>query len=111
MGVFVFVLPYVDASDRSRMTPFRPFGPPSAADAGLSGESLSILEGELVGGVFWCCLCGVGSVWLVDVGQGDSVEQASGDEFGEADGRDIASALASGDAEQEIGNHCGEQLQ
>src|SRR6266851_1005611 len=74
---------------------------PSPYGAGLSGESLSIVEGELVGGVSRGGPGRFGSVGFVDVGDGSAGEQASADEFGEADG----------DAQQEVGDHGGQQLQ
>src|SRR6267154_4082549 len=84
---------------------------PPPSYAGLSGESLSILEGQLVGRIWRGGPGGVGSVWLVDVSDGSSGEQASADEFGEADGGHLEEAVSGGDAQQEVGNHGGQQLQ
>ncbi len=84
---------------------------PPPYDAGLSGESLSILEGQLVGRISRCGPGGIGSVWFADVRDGSSGEQASADEFGEADGRHLETAVSGGDAQQQIGDHGGQQLQ
>src|ERR1700730_16057210 len=85
------------------------FPPPSYA--GLSGESLSILEGQLVGRISRGGPGGVGSVWLGDVGDGSSGEQTRTDKFGEADGGHLEEAVSGGDAQQQIGDHGGEELQ
>src|SRR5258708_6145779 len=84
---------------------------PPPSYAGLSGESLSILEGQLVGRISRGGRGGVGSVWLVDVGDGSSGEQAGADEFGEADGGHLEEAVSGGAAQQQIGDHGGEELQ
>src|ERR1044071_8956275 len=73
--------------------------------------SLSIVEGDLVRALAGGWPCRVGLIGLVDVGQGDAGEEAGGDEFGEADGRYLEAALAGSDAKQQIGNHCGQELE
>src|SRR5258708_29019208 len=84
---------------------------PPPSDAGLSGESLSIMECQLVGRISRSSPGRVGSVGFVDVGDGSAGEQASADEFGEADGGDFEEAVSGGDAQQEVGDHGGQQLQ
>src|SRR5258708_21385104 len=84
---------------------------PPPSYAGLSGERLSIMEGQLVGRISRGGRGGVGSVWLVDVGDGSSGEQAGADEFGEADGGHLEEAVSGGAAQQQIGDHGGEELQ
>src|SRR5216683_1435434 len=74
------------------------FPPPSYA--GLSGESLSIMECQLVGRISRSSRGGIGSVWFADVRDGSSGEQASADEFGEADGRHLEMLLEP--AEQQL---------
>src|SRR5882672_12047114 len=110
---------------KPRASTTRASGPPSATSrcgrrlnhnpppsyAGLSGESLSILEGQLVGRISRGGGGGVGSVWLVDVGDGSSGEQTGADEFGEADGGHLEEAVSGGAAQQQIGDHGGQQLQ
>src|SRR5260370_34580343 len=86
-------------------------GAPPPSDAGLSGESLSIMECQLVGRISRSSRGGIGSVWFADVRDGSSGEQASADEFGEADGRHLETAVSGGDAQQQIGDHGGQQLQ
>src|SRR5260221_8635061 len=84
---------------------------PPPCDAGLSGESSSIGECQLIRGVLWPGFGGI-DVWgLVDVGDGSAGEQAQGDEFGEADRRYFEPVVASGDAQQQIGDHGGGELQ
>src|SRR5258708_29219541 len=84
---------------------------PPPSYAGLSGESLSVLEGQLVGRISRGGRGGGGSVWLGDVGDGSSGEQAGADEFGEADGGHLEAAVSGGDAQQKVGDHGGQQLQ
>src|SRR5258708_36217424 len=84
---------------------------PPPSYAGLSGERLSILEGEVVGRISRGGRGGVGSVWLVEVGDGSSGEQAGADEFGEADGGHLEEAVSGGAAQQQIGDRGGEELQ
>src|SRR5258708_36509842 len=89
----------------------RPLTLPLPLTAGLSGESLSIMECQLVGRISRSSPGGIGSVWFADVRDGSSGEQASADEFGEADGGDFEEAVSGGDAQQQVGDHGGQQLQ
>src|SRR5712691_8594426 len=69
------------------------------------------MECQLVGRISRSSPGGIGSVWFADVRDGSSGEQASADEFGEADGRHLETAVSGGDAQQQIGDHGGQQLQ
>src|SRR5260370_13209556 len=74
-------------------SPPPPTGAPPPSDAGLSGESLSIMECQLVGRISRSSPGGIGSVWFADVRDGSSGEQASPQEFGEADGPHLETAV------------------
>src|SRR3954451_15799776 len=72
---------------------------------------LFIAEADLVGAV---SIAGGGGIDLgrsVDICDRLSYEQRGGDQAGEADGRHEDAALASGDAQQQIGNHGCKDLQ
>src|SRR5258708_32912756 len=69
------------------------------------------MECQLVGRISRSSPGGIGSVGFVDVGDGSAGEQASADEFGEADGGHLETAVSGGDAQQEVGDHGGQQLQ
>src|SRR6266446_1877765 len=95
-----------------RLSPSAPYdGAPPPYDAGLSGESLSISEGHLVRGVSLLGFVVMDVGRLVDVSNGFAQEQAGTDQFDEANGRHFEAVVAGGDAQQQIGDHGGEELQ
>ena len=65
----------------------------------------------MVGGVAWFGIGGIDVGWLVDAGDGFANEEAGGDELGEAEGGDVEAGLARRDAQQQVGDHGGEELE
>src|SRR6266850_6048475 len=79
--------------------------------AGLSGESSCIAELDLVRGACWFALAWVDGRRLVDFGDRSAREQELADEFCEAERRHLCAIGARCDAQQQIGDHRGEDLQ
>src|SRR5437879_9067072 len=80
---------------------------PGRAVRGKSG----IAEPQLVGGELWFALTWIDRRRLVDCGDRPSREQELRDEFGEAQYRYFHAVHARRDAQQQIGDHRGEDLQ
>jgi hypothetical protein len=72
---------------------------------------LRIAEGHLVWGEFGFSRAWVDGRRLVDFGDWPSHEQALANEFGEAQGRHFDAVDAGGDAQQQVGDHGGDDLQ
>ena len=89
-----------------------PFPPPKRA--GLSGESPSksrIAESQLVGGESWLSLAWVDWRRPIDFGDGLAHEQTLADEFGKAQRRHFDAIHPRCEAQEQIGDHGGEDLQ
>src|SRR5581483_3343228 len=72
---------------------------------------LGIAEFDLIWGETRASFGGMDFGRLVDPGDGFSGEDAGFDEFGEADGGDGAAAVAGGDAQEQISDHGGDDLE
>src|ERR1700720_1001125 len=72
---------------------------------------LRITEPQLVGGESWLRLTWVNWRRLVDFSDWPSHEQALADEFGEAQRGHFDAIYARREAQEQIGDHCGEDLQ
>src|SRR5260221_8359942 len=86
-------------------------GRPSPYRAGLSGENSDIGELQLIGGEFRSWVAWINRRWLVDFSDRLSHEEALADEFGEAQVRQLHAVQAHRDAQEQIGDHPGDDLQ
>src|SRR5215831_11289694 len=94
-----------------RATYHRPWNMGPRFRAGLSGERLDIAEFQLAWGLAELSTTWIDGWRLVDLVERTAQEQALADEFGEAERRYGETMQARDDAQQEIGDHAGEDLQ
>src|SRR6187455_99476 len=85
--------------------------PPSPLRAGLSGEDSVIAELDLIVGCSVFAFARIDWRRLVDLRDGAAHEQELADELCKAERRQLDAVGACGDAQQEVGDHRGEDLQ
>src|SRR6185437_10378823 len=85
--------------------------PPSPASAGLSGEDLGIFERQLIDGELGVWLAWVDWRRLADPSDRRSGEQTLPDELGEAQVQHPQGVQTARDAQEQIGDHGGDDLQ